>query len=175
MWENFTEQSVDSPTCTATISLPPRCIRAQQMDYLPRKTLYKWFLRTYIGRPAYPSLIVFTYKMGFSRDGITNFCNQDVWAHENSHGTVHSKHQQQFSLEVCSGTGGDRLLRPYFLPLYPTGAVYHFTQNIIPDLLQSYCALIKLYFIILLNQTKINQQATTTDSPQVRSIWEYYH
>ena len=161
---------MDSPTCTATISLPPRCIRAQQMDYLPRKTLYKWFLRTYIGRPAYPSLIVFTYKMGFSRDGITNFCNQDVWAHENSHGTVHSKHQQQFSLEVCSGTGGDRLLRPYFLPLYPTGAVYHFTQNIIPDLLQSYCALIKLYFIILLNQTKINQQATTTDSPQVRSI-----
>jgi len=131
---------VDSLKCTATIPLPSRCVRIQQMDYLPRKTLYKWFLRTCIGRPAYPSLIVCTYKVGFSRDGIMNFCNQDVRAHENSHGTVRSKHQQLFPLEVCAGTGGDRLLRPYFLPLYPSGAVYHFTQNIIPELLQSYCA-----------------------------------
>jgi hypothetical protein len=141
----------------------------------PKKTLYKWFLRTRIGRPAYPSLIVFTYEVGFSRDGTMNFCNQDVRAHENSHWTVHSKHQQPSSLEVCSGTGGDRLLRPYFLPLYATGAVYHFTQKIIQELLQSYCALIKLYFINLLHQTKINQQAITTDSPQARTIWEYYH
>jgi hypothetical protein len=153
MWENFTEQSVDSPKCTATIPLPSRCVRTQQMDYLPRRTLYKWFLRTWIGRPAYLSLIVFTYKVGFSRDGITNFCNQDVLAHENSHGTVHSKQQQLFSLEVCDGTGGNRLLRPYFLALYPSGAVYHFTQNIIPELLQSYCAWIKLSFIMLLHQT----------------------
>jgi hypothetical protein len=62
------------------------------MNYLPRKTLYKWFLRTCIGRPAHASLIVSTYNVGFSRDGLMNFCNQDVWAYENSHGTVDSKH-----------------------------------------------------------------------------------
>jgi hypothetical protein len=36
--------------------------------------------------------------------------------------------------------------------------------------LQSFCTLIKLYFTILLHQTKINQQPTTTDSLQVRTI-----
>jgi hypothetical protein len=28
IWENFTEHNVDSPICTATIPLPPRCVRA---------------------------------------------------------------------------------------------------------------------------------------------------
>jgi hypothetical protein len=40
------------------------------------------------------------------------------------HGTLHSKHQEQFSLHVSGGIARNRLLGSYTLPPCLTGAVY---------------------------------------------------
>jgi hypothetical protein len=46
----------------------------------------------------------------FDRYGIINIHNQHQWAEENPHGAIHSRHQQQFSINVWTGIVGDCLV-----------------------------------------------------------------
>jgi hypothetical protein len=43
----------------------------------------------------------------FCRDGIINIHNQHQWLEENPHGVIHSRHQQQFSINVWAAIIGD--------------------------------------------------------------------
>ncbi|EZA53585.1 hypothetical protein X777_06941 [Ooceraea biroi] len=45
--------------------------------------------------PQFMSLILFTDKAQFARDGIQNFHNSHIWAVENPHAVQQSKHQQR--------------------------------------------------------------------------------
>jgi hypothetical protein len=48
---------------------------------------------------------------------------------KNLHGTLNSKHQQQFSLNVSGGIARNRLLGSYTLPPCLTGAVYKMSSH----------------------------------------------
>jgi hypothetical protein len=46
---------------------------------------------------------IFADQASCSRDGIINIYNQSQWAEENLHYVIHSRHQQQFSINVWAG------------------------------------------------------------------------
>jgi hypothetical protein len=60
-----------------------------------------------------------------------------VWAEENPHAVVQSRHQQQFSINVWAGIIGDVLVGPRVLPQRLTGNSFrHFLENNLPTLLE---------------------------------------
>ncbi|KAJ4440389.1 hypothetical protein ANN_08530 [Periplaneta americana] len=84
----------------------------------------------------YPARVRF-YEAQFTRDGITNFHNQHVWAYENPRATVPSHHQVRFSLNMWAGIIGDRLVGPHVLVNRLTGQAYtNFLENTIPHVLE---------------------------------------
>jgi hypothetical protein len=72
----------------------------------------------------------------FSTDGIINFHNNQLWAEENPHGVVQSRHQQQFSINVWACTVGGYMVCLHVLPHRLTGKKYQdFLENEVPSLL----------------------------------------
>ncbi|KAJ4437962.1 hypothetical protein ANN_13901 [Periplaneta americana] len=97
----------------------------------------QWFLQQCGVNPNFPALVLFTDEAQFTRDGITYFHNQHVWAYENPRATVPSHHQVQFSLNMWAGIIGDRLVGPHVLVNRLTGQAYtNFLQNTIPHVLE---------------------------------------
>ncbi|KAJ4431179.1 hypothetical protein ANN_19776 [Periplaneta americana] len=87
--------------------------------------------------PNFPALVLFTDEAQFTRDGITNFHNQHVWAYENPRATVPSHHQVRFSLNMWAGIIGDQLFGPHVLVNRLTGQAYtNFLENTIPHVLE---------------------------------------
>ncbi|KAJ4436028.1 hypothetical protein ANN_18654 [Periplaneta americana] len=82
-------------------------------DYPARVRFCQWFLQQCGVNPNFPALVLFTDEAQFTRDGITNFHNQHVWAYENPRATVPSHHQVRFSLNMWAGIIGDRLVGPH--------------------------------------------------------------
>lgn len=106
-------------------------------DYGPRVNFCRWFLRKCADDVNFGSMILFTDEAGFRRDGIVNFRNGHVWADENPHAIVQSRHQQQFNLNVWIGITCDTLIGPFFLPQRLNGETYlEFLQNDLPALLE---------------------------------------
>ncbi|KAJ4435008.1 hypothetical protein ANN_23581 [Periplaneta americana] len=97
----------------------------------------EWFLQQCGVNPNFPALVLFTDEAQFTRDGITNFHNQHVWAYENPRATVPSHHQVRFSLNMWAGIIGDRLVGPHVLVNRLTGQAYtNFPENTIPHVLE---------------------------------------
>ncbi|KAJ4435587.1 hypothetical protein ANN_18203 [Periplaneta americana] len=87
--------------------------------------------------PNFPALVLFTDEAQFTRDGITNFHNQHVWAYENPRATVPSHQQVRFSLNMWAGIIGDRLVGPHVLLNRLTVQAYtNFLENTIPHVLE---------------------------------------
>ncbi|KAJ4445503.1 hypothetical protein ANN_12183, partial [Periplaneta americana] len=106
-------------------------------DYPARVRFCQWFLRQCGVNPNFPALALFTDEAQFTRDGITNFHNQHVWAYENPRATVPSHRQVRFSLNMWAGTTGDRLVGSHVLVNRPTGQAYtNFLENTIPHVLE---------------------------------------
>jgi hypothetical protein len=51
--------------------------------------------------------LLFTDQPRFGIDDIIDIQNQHEWAVENPHTVIHSRHQQQFSINVWAGIVGD--------------------------------------------------------------------
>ncbi|KAJ4438232.1 hypothetical protein ANN_14171 [Periplaneta americana] len=79
-------------------------------DYPARVRFCQWFLQQCGVNQNFPALVLFTDEAKFTRDGITNFHNQHVWAYENPRATVPSHHQNMWA-----GIIGDRLVGPHVL------------------------------------------------------------
>ncbi|KAJ4429247.1 hypothetical protein ANN_26250 [Periplaneta americana] len=87
--------------------------------------------------PNFPALVLFTDEAQFTRDAITNFHNQHVWAYENPRATVPSHHQMRFSLNMWAGIIGARLVGPHVIVNRLTGQAYtNFLVNTIPHVLE---------------------------------------
>ncbi|KAJ4437091.1 hypothetical protein ANN_17226, partial [Periplaneta americana] len=69
-------------------------------DYPARVRFCQWFLQQCGVNPNFPALVLFTDEAQFTRDGITNFHNQHLWAYENPRATVPSHQQVRFSLNM---------------------------------------------------------------------------
>ncbi|KAJ4440099.1 hypothetical protein ANN_08232 [Periplaneta americana] len=106
-------------------------------DYPARVRFCQWFLQQCGVNLNFPALVLFTDEAQFTRDGITNFHNQHVWAYENPRATVPSHHQVRFSLNMWAGIIGDRLVGPHVLVNRLTGgqAYTNFLENTIPHVL----------------------------------------
>ncbi|KAJ4445089.1 hypothetical protein ANN_06888 [Periplaneta americana] len=102
-------------------------------DYPAQVRFCQWFLQQCGVNPNFPALVLFTDEAPFTRDGITNFHNQHVWAYENPRATVPSHHQLRFSLNMWAGIIGDRLVGPHVLVNRLTGQAY---TNTIPHVLE---------------------------------------
>jgi hypothetical protein len=84
----------------------------------------------FVLNPFFVCSVLFTDEAAFARNGIINFHNNHVWAEENPHAVVQSRHQQQFSINVWAGIIGDVLVGPHVLPQRLTGNSYrHFLEN----------------------------------------------
>ncbi|KAJ4436157.1 hypothetical protein ANN_18787 [Periplaneta americana] len=119
---------------------PYRLQRVQALspaDYPAQVRFCQWFLQQCGVNPNFPALVLFTDEAQFTRDGITNFHNQHVWAYENPRATVPSHHQVRFSLNMWAGIIGDRLVGPHVLVNRLTGQAYtSFLENTIPHVLE---------------------------------------
>ncbi|KAJ4441123.1 hypothetical protein ANN_10973 [Periplaneta americana] len=106
-------------------------------DYPARVRFCQWFLQQCGVNPNFPALVLFTDKAQLTRDGITNFHNQHVWAYENPRATIPSHHQVRFSLNMWAGIIGDRLVGPHVLVNRLTRQAYtNFLENTIPHVLE---------------------------------------
>ncbi|KAJ4449582.1 hypothetical protein ANN_00985 [Periplaneta americana] len=106
-------------------------------DYPARVRFCQWFLQLCGVNPNFPALVLFTDEAQFTRDGITNFHNQHVWAYKNPRATIPSHHQVRFSLNMWAGIIGDRLVGPHVLVNRLTGQEYtNFLENTIPHVLE---------------------------------------
>lgn len=105
------------------------------LDHEARLVFCRWFLRSDAEDPRFLSDILFTDEAGFTRNGVVNFHNTHVWADENPHALLESRHQARFSLNIWMGILGGRFLGPVVLPNRLRGADYlNFLQNTMVDL-----------------------------------------
>jgi len=85
-------------------------------------------------------LLLFTDEAMFTWDGNFNFRNVHIRAHAHPHAIREARHQTTFSINVCAGIVGDRLIGPVRLPERLTGPTYReflerLTRDILPDVL----------------------------------------
>ncbi|KAJ8964835.1 hypothetical protein NQ317_013345 [Molorchus minor] len=84
----------------------------------------------------HPARVLVTGESTFTRNGINNFGNTNVWEVENPHAN-HTDFQQRFAINVWAGIVDGRLIGPFILPDRLTGLEYlHFLQNNLPELLE---------------------------------------
>ncbi|KAL7640497.1 UNVERIFIED_CONTAM: hypothetical protein RMT77_008772 [Armadillidium vulgare] len=102
-------------------------------DFPARVALCRWMQQKIAHNPHHLAEVFFIDEANFSRDAISNFHNNHIWAGENPHAIVESRHQHQFSLNVWVGIVGDHLIGPFFLPARLTGDVY---RHDLPTLLE---------------------------------------
>jgi hypothetical protein len=94
------------------------------------------FSRCFVQRSAehfFVLSLLFKNEARFSRDEIINIHNQHQWAEENPHGIIHSRHQQQFSIDARTVIVGDCLVGPHVLPRRLTGNRF---RDDLPNLLE---------------------------------------
>lgn len=129
VWRNLHEQQL----------YPYHVQRVQALnlpDNQARLNFCQWFLRSVAEIPNFISKTLFTDEAGFTRNGVYNVHNMHVWADENPHAIMETRHQVRFSLNIWVGILGDRLLGPVVLPNRLTGVAYlNFLQNTLGDLL----------------------------------------
>lgn len=82
--------------------------------------------------------VLFTDEAGFSKNGIINSHNLHLWADENPHASIVTRHQHRFEpINVWAGIIGQHLIGPFVLPRRLTGPLYlHFLQHNLPGLLE---------------------------------------
>jgi len=82
--------------------------------------------------------ILFTDEVHFTRDGVNNTRNSHLCDRDNRHGTVETKYQHRFSVNVWCDVIGDQMTGPYIFPQRLTGDIYaNVLQDELPALLEN--------------------------------------
>ena len=83
------------------------------------------------------SVILFSDEASFTRDGVNNVRNVHKWSHDNPHETSVSNFQRRFTVNVCCGVLGNKLIGPFVFDNNLTGNAYEvFLRNELPGLLE---------------------------------------
>jgi len=100
-------------------------VQGLKLEDLPRRvTFCQWCLEQCVRNPQFLWKLLFTDEAMFTRNGIFNFHNVHIWAHENPHTIQEARHQTTFSINVWAGIVGDRLIGPVRLPERLTGPTH---------------------------------------------------
>lgn len=104
----------------------------------PRRVEFcQWLLNQHNRNENFTKFILATDEATFTRNGVTNFHNNHVWAVENPHAVKRTHFQHRFSLNVWAGVLNGMLIGPYFFPARLTGDIYlDFLRNTLPQLLE---------------------------------------
>jgi hypothetical protein len=106
-------------------------------DFPMQENFYRCFLQQ-SAEHFFVSKVFFTDEAHFGTDAIINIHNQHQWTEENPHVVIHSRHQQQFSINVWACIVGDCLIGPHVLPCRLTGNHYRdFLLHNLPKLLEA--------------------------------------
>jgi hypothetical protein len=82
--------------------------------------------------------IFFTDEAHFTRSGVNITRNSHSWGCDNPHGTVESKYQHLFFVNVWCGVTGEQLTGPYIFLQYLTGDTYAISlQDKLPTVLEN--------------------------------------
>jgi len=68
--------------------------------------------------------ILFTDEAHFTHDGVNNTRDSHLRDHDYPHGTVESKYQHLFAVNVWCVVIGDQVIAPYIFPQSLTGDIY---------------------------------------------------
>jgi len=102
-------------------------------DFAERLEIWKWLS----GSHKLHRYILFTDKLQFNCDGVSNTHDSHVWADVNPHATVESNFQQCFSVHVWCAVLDNQLIGPFILEGRLTGEVYlRFLQEELPRLVE---------------------------------------
>src|SRR5215469_2116761 len=95
--------------------------------------LYHWIK----AHPELISVILFSDKASFTRDGVNNLRNVHTWSNDNPHETSVTKFQRRFSVNVWCGLLGNKLIGPFVFDNNLTGYTCEvFLRNELPGLLE---------------------------------------
>ena len=111
-------------------------------DHAQRMYLCNWIK----AHPELLSVILFSDKASFTRDGVNNSRNVHAWSHDNPSVT---KFQRRFTVNVWCGVLGNKLIGPYVFDNNLTGNAYEvFLRNELPGLLEDIPLMIRsqMYF-----------------------------
>jgi hypothetical protein len=72
-------------------------------DCCARAVFCQWHLAKCIVNTQFVAIVLFSDNAGFTRDRIVNSHNTHVWADDNPHTTVASRHQHRFSHQCPGG------------------------------------------------------------------------
>lgn len=105
-------------------------------DYEKRISFCRWVLDSERHSPGFVQNILWTDEAIFTRDGVVNYHNLHIWAHENPHEIRRGKFQQRFSVNVWIGLLGGTICGPHFLPARLNAESFlFFLNNELGDLL----------------------------------------
>lgn len=106
-------------------------------DFPARLEYANWFMDRQREDMTFINRVLFTDEAGFSRDGVINSHNLHIWAEENPHGILQTKHQRKFNVNVWAGIIGNHLIGPFVLQDRLNGERYlEFIQNDLNGLLE---------------------------------------
>lgn len=72
-------------------------------DFAPRENIAQWVLQRNDVDPNFLNTILFSAEYVFTREGVFNSRNSDVWSLENPHEIAVRHHQHRFSVNVRAG------------------------------------------------------------------------
>lgn len=98
-------------------------------DFPKRLTFCQWLQEKIGENPHFLARTLFTDEANFSKNAIMNFHNNHIWAYENPHGIIESRHQQQFSVNVWVGIIADNLIGPFFARTINWGCLSAFSRR----------------------------------------------
>ena len=114
-------------------------------DHAQRMDLCHWIK----ANPELLSIILFSDKASFTRDGVNNLQNVYTWSHDNPHETSVSNFQRRFTVNVWCGVLGNKLIGPFVFDNNLTGNANEvFLRNELPGLLEDIPLMIRsqMYF-----------------------------
>ena len=91
--------------------------------------------------------IMFTDEPFFTRDGVNNTRNSHLWDHDNRHGTVESKYQHRFSLNVWCSVMGDQLIGLYIFLNW--GCISEYMAARLPEMSYTQPVILAMYWFSL--------------------------
>ena len=103
--------------------LPPESTGNAYRGFCATSQLLQMALAPCVEEPDFPQRILFTREAKFTREGVINFRNSQVWADENPHATPPSPQgfQQRCGFNMWAGLLEGCVIEPYLLPPNLTG------------------------------------------------------
>lgn len=110
----------------------------EKEDYSQRLAFAQWYLMQRVDDLLFPSCVLFTGEVSFTREDILYPHTEQLWSEETSQTTGSRDLQKHdFVINVWAGIVGDCLVGPYLLPSQLDAQKYLiFLKEVLPDLLK---------------------------------------